>query len=197
MKRASWALPVLILLALSVYARAANTRPAAGQPSGAAQYAGSDVCLSCHEDVYKKHFEGTPHFQTTQKNGHGCESVNFDTEQFYADHSFTRITFTRESRYRLGGSYTPRPWAVMGASLNLLSNSTDDPAINYRGHNYNYSFNTSLNPRERFGFDVAYNYTDYRQSSLICFNDKPPTGVVHPWSLTPGTARQTIPTTPC
>jgi len=76
MKRASWALPVLVLLALSVCARAANTRPAAGQPSGAAQYAGSDVCLSCHEDVYKKHFEGTPHFQTTQKDGHGCESCH-------------------------------------------------------------------------------------------------------------------------
>jgi len=122
--------------------------------------------------------------------------VNFDTEQFYADHSFTRITFTRESRYRLGGSYTPRPWAVMGASLNLLSNSTDDPAVNYRGHNYNYSFNTSLNPRERFGFDLAYNYTDYRQSSLICFNDKPPTGVILPVVTNAGDCSANEPSNP-
>jgi hypothetical protein len=106
--------------------------------------------------------------------------VNFDTEQFYADHSFTRITFTRESRYRLGGTYTPRPWAAIGASLNAVHNSNDDPAINYRGHNYNYSFNTSLNPRERLGLDLAYNYTDYRQTALICFNDTPPAGVILP-----------------
>lgn len=32
--------------------------------------------MSCHEDVYKKRSEGTPHFQTTQKDGHGCESCH-------------------------------------------------------------------------------------------------------------------------
>ena len=106
--------------------------------------------------------------------------LNFDTEQFYADHSFTRITFTRESRYRLAGNYTPRPWAVMGASLNAVNNSNDDPAINYRGHNYNGGFNLSLNPRERYGLDLAYNYASYLQNSIVCFNDTPPTGVTLP-----------------
>lgn len=106
--------------------------------------------------------------------------LNFDTEQFYADHSFTRLTFTRESRYRLAGNYTPRPWAVIGASLNTVNNSNDDPAINYRGHNYNGGFNLSLNPRERYGLDLAYNYASYVQNSIICFNDTPPAGVTLP-----------------
>lgn len=105
--------------------------------------------------------------------------VNFDTEQFYADHSFTRITFTRESRYRLGGTYTPRSWAVVGASLNTINNSNDDPTINYRGHNYTGGFNLSLN-RERYGLDLAYNYDSYLQNSIVCFNDTPPTGVTLP-----------------
>ena len=106
--------------------------------------------------------------------------VNFDTEQFFADHSFTRISPRKESRYRATGSYTPRPWAVLGASVNLLSNSNEDALTNYQGHSRNYSFNASLHPRERFGVDVAYNYSDFLQNALICFNDTPPAGVILP-----------------
>ena len=68
----SLVLPVLLLPAL-----AANTSQPPNPPmAAAAQYAGSDTCMTCHEDVYKKQFEGTPHFQTTKKNGHGCESCH-------------------------------------------------------------------------------------------------------------------------
>lgn len=48
----------------------------AAVPQGAAQYVGSDVCQTCHEDVYKKEFAATPHFKTTLENGHGCESCH-------------------------------------------------------------------------------------------------------------------------
>lgn len=41
-----------------------------------AHYVGSDACVACHEDVYKKSFENTPHFKTTLKDGHGCESCH-------------------------------------------------------------------------------------------------------------------------
>ncbi|HKS73176.1 MAG TPA: DmsE family decaheme c-type cytochrome [Terriglobales bacterium] len=43
---------------------------------GSAQYAGSDTCKTCHEDLYKRSFENTPHFKTTLENGHGCESCH-------------------------------------------------------------------------------------------------------------------------
>lgn len=55
---------------------AANEKNEHSKAADAAQYAGSDVCLTCHEDVYKKQFEGTPHFQTLKKDGHGCESCH-------------------------------------------------------------------------------------------------------------------------
>lgn len=41
-----------------------------------AEYAGSETCKTCHEDLYKTGFERTPHFQTTLKGGHGCESCH-------------------------------------------------------------------------------------------------------------------------
>ena len=73
MKRAVWISLALFLWALSWTALAANPSAENSRP---AQYAGSDACVTCHEDVYKKQFEGTPHFQTTLKNGHGCESCH-------------------------------------------------------------------------------------------------------------------------
>jgi len=63
---------MFLLFALPL--RAAE-KPAGTPPSVVAQYVGSDTCLSCHEETYKKQFESTPHFQTL-KNGHGCESCH-------------------------------------------------------------------------------------------------------------------------
>ncbi len=106
--------------------------------------------------------------------------ANFDAEKSYADYSLTRISPRKQSRYRANGTYTPRPWAVLGASMNLLSNSNDDLAVNYRGHANNYGFNAELNPRPRFGADLAYNYSGFQQNAIICFNDTPPAGVILP-----------------
>jgi len=66
---------VLAVLWLPLIAASTSETPSPPMATGA-QYAGSDTCLTCHEDVYKKQFEGTPHFQTTKKNGHGCESCH-------------------------------------------------------------------------------------------------------------------------
>jgi len=67
---------VILLWLLSPLAMvAADDKPPAPptRPSG---YAGSETCKTCHEDVYKQHFENTPHFKTTLKDGHGCESCH-------------------------------------------------------------------------------------------------------------------------
>jgi len=64
---------VLHSLAMAASPKNESDTPKA-QPT--AQYVGSDTCKSCHEDLYKNSFEGTPHFQTTLKDGHGCESCH-------------------------------------------------------------------------------------------------------------------------
>ena len=53
-----------------------ETKPAVAEPKDGPQYVGTDTCKTCHEDLYKKSFEGTPHFKTTLKDGHGCESCH-------------------------------------------------------------------------------------------------------------------------
>jgi hypothetical protein len=97
--------------------------------------------------------------------------VNFDWEHPNYDNVLVRIGPRDESRYRIQARYTPKPWAVIGSSINLWKASNGDVLTNFRGHSYNYGVTASLTPRERFGFDLAYNYNDYQQNALICFND--------------------------
>jgi len=81
--------PILALMLFFLFQPApnANSQEKPAQPaqpqSNAAQpgtqpehYLGSEACMACHEDVYKKSFENTPHFKTTLGNGHGCESCH-------------------------------------------------------------------------------------------------------------------------
>lgn len=122
--------------------------------------------------------------------------ANLDIEEAYADHSLTRISPRKESRYRLNGTYTPRPWAVLGASANLLGDSNEGAAINYHGHSNYYSFNADLNPVRRTGVDFAYSYADFLQNALICFNDTPPAGVTLPVVTNAGSCVSNDPNNP-
>jgi len=65
-----------LLFAQQLFASNDQQKPAVPQQNGAEQYVGSDTCKTCHEDLYKKKFEHTPHFKTTLQDGHGCESCH-------------------------------------------------------------------------------------------------------------------------
>ena len=96
---------------------------------------------------------------------------NFDWEHTSNDETIVRIGPRAETRYRFQANYTPRPWAVLGGTVNVWDSSNGDFFTKYRAHNRNYGFIATLSPRQRFGFDLAYNYTNYFQSAFICFND--------------------------
>lgn len=64
------------LTSFRVVAQTATDQHAVAGPSSAAKYVGSDTCKTCHEDIYTKGFERTPHFKTTLQGEHGCESCH-------------------------------------------------------------------------------------------------------------------------
>jgi hypothetical protein len=107
--------------------------------------------------------------------------LNFDLEHTNYNNVIVRMAPRKESRYRFQTTYTPRPWAVLGGSVNVLEDANADALTKYVGHNRNYGLTASLTPRERFGLDLAYDYNDTIQNALICFNDTPPTGVSLPF----------------
>ncbi len=96
---------------------------------------------------------------------------NFDWEHTNNDDAIVRIAPRKQDRYRIQGNYTPKPWAVLGMSINLWGASNGDALTDYHAHNNNYGFTANLTPRQRFGFDFAYNYNASKQNALICFND--------------------------
>jgi hypothetical protein len=107
--------------------------------------------------------------------------LNFDLEHTNYNSVFVRMSPRKEARYRFQTTYTPRPWAVLGGSINILQQSNSDIQTQYVGHNQNYGLTASLAPRERFGLDLAYNFNSVIQNALICFNDTPPAGVILPF----------------
>jgi hypothetical protein len=107
--------------------------------------------------------------------------LSFDVEHTNYNAVFVRMSPRKESRYRFQTTYTPRPWALLGGSINLLQQSNADAQTQFVGHNQNYGLTASLTPRERVGMDFAYNFNSVIQNALICFNDTPPTGVILPF----------------
>jgi hypothetical protein len=107
--------------------------------------------------------------------------LNFDLEHTNFNSVFVRMSPRKEGRYRFQTTYTPRSWATLGGSINILQESNPDMQTQYVGHNQNYGLTASLAPRERFGMDLAYNFNSVIQNALICFNDTPPTGVILPF----------------
>ncbi|HVR26838.1 MAG TPA: hypothetical protein VMU26_26380 [Candidatus Polarisedimenticolia bacterium] len=107
--------------------------------------------------------------------------LNFDLEHTNYNAVFVRLSPRKEARYRFQTTYTPRSWATLGGSINILQQSNADAQTQYVGHNQNYGLTASLAPRERFGLDLAYNFNSVIQNTLICFNDTSPAGVILPF----------------
>ncbi|WP_148210189.1 hypothetical protein [Candidatus Korobacter versatilis] len=96
---------------------------------------------------------------------------NFDWERQSSDDTIVRIAPRVQSRYRIMANYTPKPWAVLSANVNLWDGSNGDSLIDFSGHNRNYGVSATITPRESFSLDFAYNYNDFEQNAFVCFNN--------------------------
>ena len=107
---------------------------------------------------------------------HPTAFANFNQQDTSFDNVIVRISPRKQSQYRFQAGYTPKPWAVLGGSINIFQQSNGDSSTNYQGHNRNYGLTASLAPNEHFALDLAYNYNDVMQNALICFDETPPPG---------------------
>ena len=93
--------PALLLLSLMRPGIAAGQeKNVAPSSKGATQYAEVGICKTCHEDLYKKNFEATPHYKTTLQDGYGCQSCHGPAaEHVEGGGDVTKIvSFTKLSR---------------------------------------------------------------------------------------------------
>ena len=84
MNRAFWLL-LFLLAAGCVSTSVLNAQQAGSSPpqtsaalpgSTAGQYAANDVCKTCHQDIWDKHFAGTPHSALLKGKQHGCQDCH-------------------------------------------------------------------------------------------------------------------------
>lgn len=109
---------------------------------------------------------------------------NFDTEQFYADNTFTRISPRHLQIYKVRAHYKPNNWVSFGGAANIRENRNDTADIGNLQHNRSYAFNGVFAPPEgKWGVDLSYTYNDIFSQTNICFVSTP----APPGSLTCGT----------
>jgi hypothetical protein len=96
--------------------------------------------------------------------------INIEAEATAADNFITRISPRQRQNYRTRINYRPNKWATLAASADINESRNGEADTNFEQHYRNAGFIVSLLPRDRFGLDLAYNYTAALQDALICFN---------------------------
>jgi len=99
---------------------------------------------------------------------------SFDTEQFYADNTFTRISPRHLQIYKVRAHYKPNNWMSFGGAVNIRENRNDTADIGNLQHNRSYALNSVLAPPEgKWGVDLSYSYNDIFSQTNICFVSTP------------------------
>jgi hypothetical protein len=120
---------------------------------------------------------------------------NAELELTSNDGAVTRISPRHQQHYRVRATFQPKSWATLSATyngiesrnpgsavpalpatltllsgtvVNVASQPTSALDINYRGSNRNFGVSASFTPNARFGFDVAYNYNQFKQNANVC-----------------------------
>ena len=119
--------------------------------------------------------------------------INFDTELFWADSAYSRIDPRKQQKYRIQASYTPRRWASLEASVDILEHRNNMSLVNDTEHNRAYTFTTVLTPNGHFSFDLGYTFLDVYFRMLECWAYG--SGVTFP--AAPGLLPPGSITTPC
>ena len=96
--------------------------------------------------------------------------IAFDTEIFYADKTYTRITPRHLQRYKLRSNYHAKDWLNFGFTANILENRNNTADIGNLQHDRSFAFTTTISPPEaKWGLDLSYNYDDIFSQTNICF----------------------------
>jgi hypothetical protein len=95
---------------------------------------------------------------------------NFDTEQYYADNTFTRISPRHLQIYKGRVHYRPSNWVSFGGAVNIRENRNDTADIGNLQHNRSYAINGVFAPPEgKWSVDLSYTYNDIFSQTNICF----------------------------
>ena len=95
--------------------------------------------------------------------------VSFDAEIAKADNTFTRITPTETKEFRLRAKYKAASWVSLNGSVYVWLGRNPETTINNEQHNRAYGISAILQPMEKLGMEIGYDYNDVFSQILICY----------------------------
>jgi hypothetical protein len=102
-------------------------------------------------------------------------NVNLDTLNWKAANSETPTnTYTREApnkayHVRARAVATPAKWVNFALTANDFEGKNDDPLVNHKEHNRNFSFATQVTANEQVSFDLNYSHDDVFSQTDMCY----------------------------
>lgn len=101
--------------------------------------------------------------------------ANVDAELTTADNFLTRISPRRSYLYRGRVRYQPIHWATIAATAHVYEARNGIQEISYNAHNRNFGFIATAARGDRFGLELAYNFSDAASNAFVCFQFLDPT----------------------
>jgi hypothetical protein len=111
--------------------------------------------------------------------------INGSVEVLYNDNAFTPVSPREMQHYRIHTMYRPKPWATLSGVFNdreRHNNTNNNQAavlagdvayagpIDHVDHSRLVSVGAALFPKERYGLDFNYGYSDVYASTNICYD---------------------------
>jgi hypothetical protein len=119
--------------------------------------------------------------------------VRFDLELSSADNAYTRISPRQWQEYRFKTKYKAASWLNLQGSVVIWEGRNNVPQTNDLQHNRAYGFSAFMQPTEKFGMELGYDYNDVFSQILICYisvaNGQPGPGI-QPCPNVPGLVQQ-------
>ena len=123
----------------------------------------------------------------------GNWDVRFDLELATADNAFTRISPRQWQEYRLRTKYKAASWLNLQGSVVIWEGRNNAAQTNDLQHNRAYGIAAFIQPTEKFGMEIGYDYNDVFSQVLICYisvaNGQPGPGI-QPCPNVPGLVQQ-------
>jgi hypothetical protein len=95
--------------------------------------------------------------------------ISFDMELMSADGSFTRISPTHSQEYRVRTKYNVTSWLNLNGNVLIWEGRNNEFQQGELQHNRAYGVSAIIQPNEKFGMEIGFDYNDVFSQVLICY----------------------------
>jgi len=95
--------------------------------------------------------------------------ISFDTELMSANNAFTRISPTHAQTYRVRSKYKVNNRLNLSGSISIYEALNNEFLVDDKQHNRAYGISATLQPTEKWGLELGYDYNDVYSQIPICY----------------------------